>query len=36
MQRREEVWDRQVHNALQNDLVQHVWEHCQEWYDDSN
>ena len=35
MHRREETWDRQVHNALQRDLVEHVWENCQGWYDEA-
>ena len=35
MHRREQVWDRQVHNALQTNLVEHIWEHCQGWYDDA-
>ena len=34
MHRREETWNRHVHNALQRDLVEHVLENCQEWYDD--
>ena len=35
MHRREQVWDRQIHNALQRDLVEHIWKHCQGWYDDA-
>ena len=35
MHRREETWERQVHNVLQRDLVENVWENYQRWYDDA-
>ncbi|XP_074264959.1 uncharacterized protein LOC141587380 [Silene latifolia] len=33
MQRRTEAWDRDSHNALQRDLVQHIWQHTGGMYD---
>lgn len=35
MHMREETWDRQqVHNSLQANLVEHIWQPCQGWNDD--
>ncbi|XP_021849725.1 uncharacterized protein [Spinacia oleracea] len=34
MERRADTWDRNVHNALQRDMAQHIWQNCGSSTDD--